>query len=120
MRRLLSSVPAVVRFVYTVILLAALGGTAAAQTLNASRDLVRLPVVQSASLSNANANANGAWSEGTLNAAGVAAINKTGSTQFRVYFTLDDNDNGRNDYISYTSGESSSAASRPQLIVTYR
>ena len=74
--------------------------------------------VQAASLSNAAAN--GAWSEGSLNAAGRAAVNKTGTTQVRVYFALDDNDNGRNDYIGYYSGDNSTAANRPQLVVTYQ
>ncbi|HKI04017.1 MAG TPA: DNRLRE domain-containing protein [Thermoanaerobaculia bacterium] len=74
--------------------------------------------VQSASLSNAASN--GTWSEGSLNAAGLAAINKTGTTQLRVYFSLDDNDDTGNDYIGYYSGESSTAANRPQLVVTYQ
>jgi hypothetical protein len=29
---------------------------------------------------------------GSLNAAGLAAVNKTGTTQLRVYFASDDND----------------------------
>ena len=60
-------------------------------------------VIQSGTLSNADAN--GVWSVGSLNAAGIAAVNKTGTTQLRVYFAVDDNDNGRADYISYHSGE---------------
>ena len=55
-----------------------------------------------------------------MNAAGIAAINKTGATQLRVYFAIDDNDNGRNDYIGYYSGGSATAANRPQLVVTYQ
>ncbi len=74
--------------------------------------------IQSASLSNA-AN-NGDWSEGTLNAAGLAAINKTGTTQLRIYFNLDDNNDGGNDYIGYYSGDNSTSANRPQLVVTYQ
>jgi hypothetical protein len=73
--------------------------------------------VQAASLSNA-AN-NGDWSTGSLNAAGLAAINKTGTTQLRVYFNLDDNNDSGNDYIGYYSGEATSA-NRPQLVVTYQ
>jgi hypothetical protein len=73
--------------------------------------------VQAASLSNAAANGN--WSEGSLNAAGRAAVNKTGTTQLRVYFALDDNDDGRNDYIGYYSSDNSTSANRPQLVVTY-
>jgi hypothetical protein len=74
--------------------------------------------VQAASLSNA-AN-NGDWSTGNLNAAGLAAINKTGTTQLRVYFNLDDNDDTGNDYIGYYSGDNGTAANRPQLVVTYQ
>jgi len=62
---------------------------------------------------------NGAWSEGSLNAAGLAAVNKTGRTQFRIYFTIDDDDDRQADYVGYYSGDASSAADRPQLVVTY-
>jgi len=74
--------------------------------------------VQTASLSNAAVN--GAWSEGNLNAAGLAALDKRGTTQFRVYFDLDDNDDTGNDYIGYYSGDNKAAANRPQLVVTYQ
>ncbi|HSG39345.1 MAG TPA: M14 family zinc carboxypeptidase, partial [Thermoanaerobaculia bacterium] len=74
--------------------------------------------VQAASLSNAASN--GAWSEGNLNAAGLAAVSKTGTTQLRVYFNLDDNDDNGNDYIGYYSGDNTTAANRPQLVVTYQ
>jgi choice-of-anchor B domain-containing protein len=66
-----------------------------------------------------NAPSNGAWSEGALNAAGLAAMNKTGATQFRIYFSIDDNDDGHDDYVGYYSGETGKAADRPQLVVTY-
>ncbi|MFY9825269.1 MAG: hypothetical protein WAM82_28075 [Thermoanaerobaculia bacterium] len=59
------------------------------------------------------------WSTDSLNAAGLAAINKTGTTQLRVYFNLDDNNDSGNDYIGYYSGEATSA-NRPQLVVTYQ
>jgi len=74
--------------------------------------------VQAASLSNAASN--GSWSEGSLSAAGLAAISKTGTTQLRVYFNLDDNDDTGNDYIGYYSGDNTTAANRPQLVVTYQ
>ncbi|HSF43132.1 MAG TPA: M28 family peptidase [Thermoanaerobaculia bacterium] len=74
--------------------------------------------VQAASLTNAASN--GSWSEGSLNAAGLLAIDKTGTTQLRVYFNLDDNDDNGNDYLGYYSGESSTSANRPQLVVTYQ
>ncbi len=75
-------------------------------------------VVQAASLSNAASN--GAWSEGGLNAAGLAAVDKTGTTQLRIYFNLDDNDDGGNDYLGYYSGNSTTSGNRPQLVVTYQ
>ena len=59
--------------------------------------------VQAASLSNAANNLD--WSTGSLNAAGLAAINKTGTTQLRVYFNLDDNNDQSADYIGYYSGD---------------
>ena len=77
-----------------------------------------ITAVQAASLSSAASN--GAWSEGALNAAGRAAINKTGRTQLRVYFALDDNDDLGADYIGYYSGNDQTAANRPQLVVTYQ
>ncbi|HEX6096595.1 MAG TPA: M14 family zinc carboxypeptidase [Thermoanaerobaculia bacterium] len=74
--------------------------------------------VQAATLSNAASN--GTWSTANLNAAGIAAVNKTGTTQLRVSFNLDDNDDTGNDYIGYYSGENGTAANRPQLVVTYQ
>jgi len=74
--------------------------------------------VQAASLGNAASN--GSWSEGSLSAAGLAALNKTGTTQLRVYFNLDDNDDTGTDYMGYYSGDNSTAANRPQLVVTYQ
>ncbi len=67
-----------------------------------------------------NAAANGDWSEGTLDAAGIAAINTAGTTQLRVYFSLDDNDDGGNDYIGFYAADNSSSANHPQLVVTYQ
>jgi hypothetical protein len=66
-----------------------------------------------------NPTANGQLSEGLLNASGLAAVNKTGTTQFRVYFTLDDNDDTGNDYLGFYSGENGTASNRPVLEVTY-
>jgi hypothetical protein len=74
--------------------------------------------LQAANLNNAANNLD--WSEGSLNAAGLAAFNKTGTTQLRIYFALDDNNNSANDYIGYYSGDNSTAANRPQLVVTYQ
>ncbi len=63
---------------------------------------------------------NGDWSTGSLNTAGLAAINKTGTTQLRIYFNLDDDNDRIADYIGYYSGDNGAAANRPQLMVTYQ
>ena len=44
----------------------------------------------------------------------------TGSTQLRVYFNLDDNDDLGTDYLGYYSGDNTTTANRPQLVVTYQ
>ncbi|MGH9248554.1 MAG: choice-of-anchor B family protein [Acidimicrobiales bacterium] len=94
------------------------GGFGGSTSLQTGDFQAAATAVQAASLSNAASN--GTWSEGGLNAAGLAAVNKTGTTQLRVYFALDDNDDGGNDYIGYYSGNNSSSANRPQLVVTYQ
>lgn len=66
------------------------------------------------------ANANGDWATCTLNAAGLAAVSKTGFTQFRVAFSSDDNDDNGADYVGFYSGENTTAANRPVLVVTYQ
>jgi hypothetical protein len=66
------------------------------------------------------ATANGNWSTCTLNAAGLAAVNKTGFTQFRVAFSSDDNDDNGADYVGFYSGNNATAGNRPVLVVTYQ
>jgi hypothetical protein len=67
-----------------------------------------------------NPAADGDWSTGVLNATGRGFVNKTGKTQLRVYFVIDDNDDAGNDYIGYYSGNDSTAANRPVLEITYQ
>lgn len=67
-----------------------------------------------------NPAADGDWSTGTLNATGRSFVNKTGKTQLRLYFSVDDNDDAGNDYIGYRSGNDSDTASRPVLEITYQ
>ncbi|MFL6192570.1 MAG: M14 family zinc carboxypeptidase, partial [Thermoanaerobaculia bacterium] len=93
-------------------------GFSGSTTLTAGDFQVTATAVQATSLTNASAN--GSWSEGSLNASGLAAISKTGTTQLRVYFALDDNDDTGNDYIGYYSGDNTTSANRPQLVVTYQ
>jgi hypothetical protein len=63
---------------------------------------------------------NGSPSSGSLNAAGLAAISKTGFTQLRPYCTLGDNDDLGYDYVGFYPGETATQANRPQLTVTYQ
>ncbi len=77
------------------------------------------PATATAVASLSNPTSNGAASTGTLNAAGLAAVNKTGVTQLKLYFTTDDNDNNAYDYIGFYGGEAATAANRPTLTVTY-
>lgn len=74
--------------------------------------------VQAGALSNAAAN--GELSEGALNAAGRAAVNRTGKTQLRVYFSLDDNDDLGADYIGYYSANNPTWRNRPRIVVQYQ
>jgi len=94
------------------------GGLSASTALQTADFQAAATVAQGASLTAANSN--GAWSQGVLTAAGAAAVSKTGTTQFRVYFQLDDNDDGRPDYVGFYSGDNATAANRPQLVVQYQ
>ncbi len=93
------------------------GGFSGSTTLQTGDFQAAATVSQAASLTNAASN--GSWSEGALNASGLAAIDKAGTTQLRVYFNLDDNDDTGNDYLGYYSGEATST-NRPQLVVIYQ
>ncbi len=61
---------------------------------------------------------NGTWSEGSVAAEGLYYLNKTGRTQFRIRFIIDDNDNSLTDDLRFNSGNDS-AAYQPQLVVNY-
>ena len=54
-----------------------------------------------------------------LQSAGRASINLAGHTQFRLRFTIDDNDDRGNDYLSFFCGNSATRSVRPLLIITY-
>ncbi len=58
------------------------------------------------------------WYRATLKSAVFPLVNRTGATQFRLRFTVDDNDNGAADYLAFYTGNST-AANRPDLIITY-
>jgi len=59
------------------------------------------------------------WYRAPLRWPSYGFINLEGTTQFRLRFDLDDNDNGRADFLSLFSGNVGTAADRPQLIVEY-
>jgi len=60
----------------------------------------------------------GNWYSADLNASARSFINITGATQFRLRFTLGDNNNHRADYVIFCSGNGPLAC-RPQLVVEY-
>ena len=62
---------------------------------------------------------NGDLSTGVLNSAGRSAINKTGKTQLRVYFSTDDNNNGVADLLGFWVGEATQTNVQ-KLEVTYQ
>lgn len=55
------------------------------------------------------------WSTDTF----FSHINLTGSTQFRLRFTTDDNNDNGADFISFFSGNYATASARPTLIIEY-
>ena len=59
------------------------------------------------------------WYSVGVNKAGLAYINKTGWTQFRLRFSLDDNQNFANDAVLFFSGDNSTVSLRPTLVVEY-
>ncbi len=60
----------------------------------------------------------GGWYSAALGSAGFPYVNRTGTTQFRLRFTLDDNNDHGADYAAFYSGNAA-AANRPQLVITY-
>jgi hypothetical protein len=58
------------------------------------------------------------WYSADLYDVNLKLVNKAGTTQFRLFFSKDDNDDLGADYVKFYSGNSQSAA-MPQLIVTY-
>lgn len=61
----------------------------------------------------------GSTTSATLNAAGLAAVSTTGKTQLKIYFNLDDDNDGNNDYLGFYSANNSTPANRPTLTVQY-
>lgn len=59
----------------------------------------------------------GGWYTALLGYKAWAAINKTGLTEFRLYFAKDDNNDKVADFARFNSGDASSA--RPELVIQY-
>jgi len=59
------------------------------------------------------------WYSVNLNSTAYAYVNKTGTTQFRLRFLLDDNDDMGDDYVMFYSGDWSIVGDRPLLMVQY-
>jgi hypothetical protein len=57
------------------------------------------------------------WYSAPLNIVGLNNINKTGLTQLRLHFTLDDNNDHRANYLKFVSGNATSG--QPVLVITY-
>jgi hypothetical protein len=57
------------------------------------------------------------WYNAPLTATGRASINRSGLTQFRLRFAMDDNNNHSADYMNFFSGNYTSG--QPQLVITY-
>jgi putative heme iron utilization protein len=58
------------------------------------------------------------WYSAELSSANLALINKIGRTQFRLFFSRDDDDDLIADYIKFFSGNSTDA-NMPELVITY-
>jgi TolB protein len=71
------------------------------------------------SIATFNKTPSGSWYSAVLNATGRAGVNRTGSTQFRLYFTTDDNNNGAADSMRFFSGDYANASARPMIVIVY-
>jgi len=60
----------------------------------------------------------GNWYTCNMNTS-MSSINEAGTTQFRLRYTLDDNDDLGADFVRFYSGNYPTAAYRPVLVVTY-
>ncbi len=59
------------------------------------------------------------WYSASIGSAGYPVISRLGATQFRLYFSRDDNDNLGADFMEFYSGNASTAAVRPLLVIEY-
>jgi hypothetical protein len=59
------------------------------------------------------------WYSAGLIAAGIAYINLTGTTQFRLSFATGNNNNNTADYMQFFSGDYATSTDRPKIVITY-
>ena len=59
------------------------------------------------------------WYRAVLKTTGLASVSRTSTTQFRLRFTLDDNNAHGADYTAFSSGNATTPADRPLLLVYY-
>lgn len=60
------------------------------------------------------------WYSANLNATGRGYINAvSGATQFRLRFTLDDNNDANANYMKFCSGDAATSENHPELIINY-
>jgi hypothetical protein len=65
-----------------------------------------------------NPNPVSGWFSARFNMGGKLYVNRTGITQLRLYFSVDDNNNNIADFIRFYSGNAS-AGNRPKFLITY-
>lgn len=88
------------------------GGTAGLEV----GDFEATPGLSAVSMVDANPVSN--WYSAIMDGAGYAYIDLAGTTQFRLRFALDDNDDRDADFMKFYSGKAA-AGNRPQLIIEY-
>jgi hypothetical protein len=59
------------------------------------------------------------WYSAVIGSGSYPYINKTGTTQFRLRFATDDNNDNGADYMKFYSGNYATATNRPALIIEY-
>jgi hypothetical protein len=63
--------------------------------------------------------ASAGWYSAVVGKSFLPSINRTGRTQFRLRFALDDNNDSLANYAAFFSGDAATTADRPQLIIRY-
>jgi predicted outer membrane repeat protein len=65
-----------------------------------------------------NPNPVSGWFSARFNTGGKLYVNRTGTTQLRLYFSVDDNNNNIADFMRFYSGNAA-AGNRPKLLISY-